>query len=224
MDTGSKSLADAVSVPVYQTPLMITFFSSLLCACSGLSVPAGTLRICVYAPFLGSPESTANCMPFLSGRSIHFNSVNDTISGAGVGCRVAFCVLGSACEVEGFNEPARATVKRLAAASITNLFTVGRPQLKLARCGNSIKNLTKFSMKTQRRRPILRDEAHQRPEKLKEFLVTKKLSNKSNQALWGQQTKCWPSSHRSDYAMRNAMKPAPMARSPASSGITRCMG
>ena len=66
---------------MYQTPLMITFFSSLLCACSGLSVPAGTLRICVYSPVLGSPESTANCMPFLSGSSVHFRSANETIRG-----------------------------------------------------------------------------------------------------------------------------------------------
>jgi hypothetical protein len=79
-------------------------------------------------------------------------------------------------------------------------------------------------MKTQRRRPILRDETHQRPEKLKEFLVTKKLSNKPNPAIWGQQTNCWPSSHHSDYAMRNVMKLARMARSPALYGITRFMG
>ena len=34
--------------PVYQTPLMITLVSSLLCECRGLSVPAGTLRICGF--------------------------------------------------------------------------------------------------------------------------------------------------------------------------------
>jgi len=47
-----------------------------------LSVPAGTLRTCVYSPFVGSPESTANSMPFLSASSVHFRSANDNISGA----------------------------------------------------------------------------------------------------------------------------------------------
>src|ERR1044071_6569654 len=103
MEPGPKSLADAASSPVYQTPLMITFLSSLLCACSGLSVLAGTLRICVYGPFLGSPESTANCMPGLSGSPTHFSSDNDIIIGAfppslaAAGRRLAFCVLGGAC-------------------------------------------------------------------------------------------------------------------------------
>ena len=60
---------------------MITFLSLLLCECSGFSVPAGTFRICVYSPVFGSPDNTANCMPFLSGSSVHFRSVNDTING-----------------------------------------------------------------------------------------------------------------------------------------------
>jgi hypothetical protein len=32
IEPGPKSRADAASTPVYQTPLMITFLSSLLCA------------------------------------------------------------------------------------------------------------------------------------------------------------------------------------------------
>src|SRR5207253_10657889 len=81
IDPGPKSFAEATSAPVYQTPVTITFLISLLCECSGLSVPAGTLRICVYAPVFGSPERTLNCIPFLSGDSVHFSSVNDTIIG-----------------------------------------------------------------------------------------------------------------------------------------------
>jgi hypothetical protein len=38
---------EPASAPVYQMPLMITFLSSLLCEWSGLSLSAGTLRICV---------------------------------------------------------------------------------------------------------------------------------------------------------------------------------
>src|SRR6185436_20287018 len=102
-DPGPKSLTDAASFPVYQTPLMTTFLISLLCVCSGLSVPAGTLRICVYSPFVGSPERVANCIPFLSVSSTQFNSANDNISGTlpscfsvalGVDCGSTFCVLG----------------------------------------------------------------------------------------------------------------------------------
>jgi hypothetical protein len=35
----------------------------------------------VYGPVFGSPERTLNCIPFLSGNSVHFSSVNDTIIG-----------------------------------------------------------------------------------------------------------------------------------------------
>src|SRR6185503_14407375 len=85
---------------------MITFLSSLLCACWGLSVPAGTLRICVYEPVLGSPDSTENCMPFLSGRSVHFSSQNETMSGVLPSC------FGTA-------SSARTGLQRLSAASVT---------------------------------------------------------------------------------------------------------
>ena len=43
----TEIFTDAASGPVYQTPLIITFLISLLWECSGLSVPPGTLRICV---------------------------------------------------------------------------------------------------------------------------------------------------------------------------------
>src|SRR5215471_15487959 len=80
-EPGPKSLAEVEFGPVYQIPLMITLVISLLCEWSGLSVPAGTLRIWVYAPVLGSPERPANCMPFLSGSSTHFKSVKETMNG-----------------------------------------------------------------------------------------------------------------------------------------------
>src|SRR5690349_3098135 len=85
-EPGPKSLAEFEFEPVYHVPLMTTFVISLLCEWSGLSVPAGTFRICEYAPVLGSPERTANCMPFLSGRSTHFRSAKDTMNGALPSC------------------------------------------------------------------------------------------------------------------------------------------
>src|SRR5204863_9456776 len=92
-EPGPKSLAAAAFGPVYQVPLMIMFLISLLCEWRGLSVPAGTLRICVYGPVLRSPESTVNCMPFLSASSTHFKSANDTITGILLSC---FCAASCA--------------------------------------------------------------------------------------------------------------------------------
>src|SRR5208283_116371 len=122
-DPALKSLADAASAPVYQTPLMITFLISLLCVCSGLSGPAGTLRICVYSPFLGSPDNTANCMPSLSGSSVHFRSASDTISGALLSC---FCCPSWA----------RTDAQRQTAANVTNNALISKPPFngKHVRC------------------------------------------------------------------------------------------
>src|SRR5687768_3653343 len=84
-DPGPKSFADASSAPVYHLPLMMTFVRSLLCECSGLLVPAGTCRTCVYGPDWGSPVKMANFMVGRSGSVDHFSSWKDCIIGVLVG-------------------------------------------------------------------------------------------------------------------------------------------
>jgi hypothetical protein len=56
----------------------------------------------VYSPVFGSPESTANCIPFLSRSSVHFISANDSIIGVPLGFAAAadFSALSSPSAVE----------------------------------------------------------------------------------------------------------------------------
>ena len=62
---GPKSFAEATSAPVYQTPLMITFLTSLLCECSGLSVPAGTFTdLCLRSCDSGRMKEHLTAYPF----------------------------------------------------------------------------------------------------------------------------------------------------------------
>src|SRR5207237_5319669 len=45
--------------------------------CIGIPVPAGTFLRAPYAPFIGSPQSTACCAPLIAGLSTHFSSLAD---------------------------------------------------------------------------------------------------------------------------------------------------
>src|SRR5438445_2411178 len=60
-------------------PAHITTRVRLECECIGSTVPPGTFLSAPYAPFAGSPQSTACCAPLIAGLSTHFSSLADHI-------------------------------------------------------------------------------------------------------------------------------------------------